>query len=55
MMKKKNYKEALVTLKTASGVPQLDLIDLDVICAQLRIGLEKDEREEIILGNQRII
>ena len=47
---KRIIKEALVTLKTASGVPQLDLINLDVICAQLRIGLEeKDEREEIYL------
>ena len=47
---KRIIKEALVTLKTASGVPQLDLIDLDIICAQLKIGLEeKDEREEIYL------
>ena len=38
---KRIIKEALVTLKTASGVPQLDLIDLDIICAQLKIGLEE--------------
>ena len=33
-----------------SGIPQLDHIDIDSVCAQLRIGLEdKENREEIYL------
>ena len=43
-------KEALLSLKTMSGIPQLDHIDIDQICAQLRIGLDdKEKREEVYL------
>ena len=47
---KEFIKEALLSLKTMSGIPQLDLLDLDTICSQLKIGLEdKDVRDEVYL------
>ena len=47
---KEIVKEAFLSLKTMSGIPQLDHIDIDSVCAQLRIGLEdKENREEIYL------
>lgn len=47
---KKIIKEALISLKTMSGVPALDLIDIQSVCAQLKIGLEdKEKREEVYL------
>ena len=47
---KEIVKEALLSLKTMSGIPQFDHIDIDSVCAQLRISLEdKEKREEIYL------
>ena len=45
---KKNVKEMLLTLSTMKGIPQLDLIDIERVCAQLKIGLEDKEIREAI-------
>ena len=53
---KEFIKEALLSLKTMSGIPQLDLLDLDTICSQLKIGLEdKDVRDEVYLKEYKAI